>query len=327
MPIRVLLILCGCACLSAAVLPSAAAAKPALAELRVEGPSGTLDPGTWYVTDTEQIRRSKPGDACIRDAGRLEFAGPTALGIVQTGSESNAALRQVRVRLDEAGPFMCEIGDISGRPFGDPNGFSGWTFWFGGAAGSSSADLVPLADGDRVLWVFSDYGDAMTNTGDSLELLDVPAFDEDGSFEVRVVAHSFDGETSPADGVAIAGASATTALGGGRYMVTVPQGQTVLTATRGADIPSNHVTACVEPDAADCPREHGRTIFGSPDRDRLAGTGGWDRIDGNAGNDRINIRGGGRDRVDCGGGTDTVLRKGEDDDDKIKRNCERIRRK
>ena len=327
MPIRVLTILAGCACLAAGASPSLAAADPVLAELRVEGPAGTLDPGTWYVTDTEQIRKSRSGDACIRDVGRIEFPGPTALGIAQTGAESTTALRQVRVRLDEAGPFVCEIGDISGRPFTDPNGFSGWTYWLNQVSGSSSADLATLAGEDQVLWVFSDYGSAMTNTGDLLELVDVPARDDDGTFEVGVLAHTFDGQTAPADGATIVGAAQTTPLGNGRYSVTVPQGRFDLHATRGSDIPSNYVETCTSLDAGACPVAHGRTIFGSPEGDRLAGTRGWDEIDTGAGNDRINIRSGGRDRVTCGGGRDTVLRKGADGDDKIGNNCERIRRK
>lgn len=326
MPIRVLLIIAGCACLAAGAFPSLAAADPVLAELRVEGPSGTLDPGTWYVTDTEQIRKSRPGDACIRDTGTLEFQGPTALGIAQTGAESTPALRQVRVRLDEAGPFVCEIGSIAGRPFTDPNGFSGWTYWQNLVSGSTSADLATVAPGDQVLWVFSDYGPSMTNTGDALELVDVPAFDDDGQFEVGVVAHTFDGKSSPADGATIAGATSTTPLGGGRYAVTVGGGNTTLSAGRGIDIASNQETVCVRTDPGDCPAAHGRTIFGSAARDRIAGTRGWDRIDTGAGDDRINIRGGGHDRVSCGGGDDKVLRKGSDRDDRIGDNCERVRR-
>lgn len=324
MPIRVLFTLIGCACaLAATAVP--ATAKPALAELRVEGPQGTLDPGTFYVTDTERIRKSRPGDNCVRDRGRLKFKGATALGIAQTGSEHNRKLRQVRVRLDEAGPFMCEIGGLSGRPFSDPLGFSGWSFWHNGVAGSSSADLVKLRNRDSVLWVFSDFGDAQTNAGDALELRDVPAGDADGVFEVTVVANSFDGTQSPADGAAITGASQTTPLGGGRYEVTVPEGRTTLVATRGSDIPSNHVAACVDDELSRCPDAHGRTIYGSGGRDRIKGTQGWDRIDSGAGNDRLDIRAGGRDRVDCGAGRDTVLRKRSDDDDRIGKNCERVR--
>jgi hypothetical protein len=325
MPNRSLIAVLGCACLLAAVLAPVANAKPVLAELRVEGPSGTLDPGTWYVTDTEQIRKSRPGDTCVRDAGRFEFPGPTALGIAQTGSEHTKALRQVRVRLDEAGPFMCEIGSIQGRSFGDPAGFSGWTFWHNQASGSSSADLVSLEDGDQVLWLFSDFGTSPVNTGDALELRDVPAGDEDGRFEVEVLAHAFDGAASPADGVTIDGASEVSPLGGGRYAVTVPEGRTTLVARRGVDIPSNQVTACVDADAGACPSAHGRTIYGGEQGDRIKGTAGWDRIDSGRGDDRIDLRKGGRDRVNCGGGKDVVLQKGSDDDNRVGANCERVR--
>lgn len=326
MPRRSLFQFLGCACLLAAMFAPAATAKPVLAELRVEGPNGTLDPGTWYMTDTEQIRKSRAGDTCVRDAGRLEFPGPTALGITQTGSEHTRALRQVRVRLDEAGPFMCEIGSIQGRPFGDPAGFSGWTFWHNFAAGSSSADLVSLDEGDQVLWLFSDFGDATPmNTGDALELVDVPARDEDGRFEVGVVAHSFDGSTSPADGAAIDGATETTPLGDGRYAVTVPEGRFSLSATRGTDIRSNYVETCTSLEPGACPVAQGRTIFGSPEGDRIKGTAGWDQIDSGSGNDRVDLRTGGRDRVSCGGGKDVVLQKPADEDNRVGANCERIR--
>jgi len=43
-------------------IPALAQAKSALVELRVEGPSVTLDPGTWYVTGPEEVRKSRPGD-------------------------------------------------------------------------------------------------------------------------------------------------------------------------------------------------------------------------------------------------------------------------
>jgi hypothetical protein len=326
MSIRILVVLFGCACLAVAATAPTAAAKSVLAELRVEGPAGALDPGTWYVTGSERIRKSRQGDACIRDQGRLSFPGPSALGIVQTGSEHNRALRQVRVRLDEAGPFVCEIGGVKGRPFTDPAGFSGWTYWQNFASGSSSADLAALVGGDRVLWVFSDFGDAMTNTGDALELRGVPARDADGRFEVNVLAHRFDGSSSPAEGVTIAGASETIPLGSGRYSVTVPEGDTTLTATRGSDIPSNRLTACVQDKPAQCPAAHGRTIFGSARGDRIKGTRGWDRIASGPGNDRIDLRAGGRDRLSCGGGRDTVLRKRSDHDDALLTNCERFRR-
>lgn len=325
MSIRVLFTLAGLACLAAAIAAAPAGAKPTtLAELRVEGPDGALDPGTWYVTGTERIRRSMPGDQCIRDQGKLKFFNATALGIAQTGSEHRKALRQVRVREDEAGPFVCEIGSISGRPFTDPNGFSGWQFWQNLVSGTTSADLATLETGDRVLWVFSDFGTSMQNTGEALELTGVPPRDADGTFTVTVIGHAFDGTETPADGATIEGATSVTPLGGGAYEVTVPQGRTTLTATRGIDIPSNHVKACFEQDLDACPSAHGRTIFGSRFGDRIKGTAGWDKITTGRGRDRINLRSGGVDKVDCGPGRDKVKVAGEGDDDRIKRNCERV---
>jgi hypothetical protein len=326
MPIRVLLTLAGCACLFAALATPSASAKTALAELRVEGPTGTLDPGTWYVTGTEKIRKSRPGDTCVRDQGKLRFPGPTALGIAQTGSEHRKALRQVRVRLDEAGPFVCEIGGILGRPFTDPAGFAGWSYWLDFEFGSQSADLVTLGRGDQVLWVFSDFGSEPVNTGSALELTGVPAR-SDGSFEVEVIAHVFDGTTDPAEGATIDGASSVDELGDGRYEVTVPNGRTTLTASREVDIPSNHVTTCVSDQPKECPRAHGRRIFGSDKRDKIKGTRGWDKISSGGGNDVIKLRNGGRDRVNCGAGKrDKVKIKRADNDDRIARNCEVIRR-
>jgi hypothetical protein len=328
MPIRVLLTLAGCACLLATVMAPPASAKTALAELRVEGPNGTLDPGTWYVTGTEKIRKSRPGDTCVRDQGRLGFPGPSALGIAQTGSEHRKDLRQVRVRLDEAGPFACEIGSIIGRPFTDPDGFAGWSYYLDNVFGSASADLVKLKRGDRVLWVFSDFHvdpSQQVNTGPVLELRGVPAR-SGGTFEVEVLAHLFDGSVNPAEGATIDGASAVSELGDGRYEVTVPDGKTTLTATRDLDIPSNHVKTCVSDKPSDCPRAHGRRIFGSSKGDKIKGTRGWDRIASGGGNDTIKLRNGGRDRVNCGAGRrDEVKLKRRDDDDKIAPNCEVVK--
>jgi hypothetical protein len=324
MSIRILIALAGCACLVAVAGAEPATAKQSLTELRVEGPEGTLDPGTWYVTGTEQIRKSRPGDTCVRDQGKLKFRGPTALGLPQTGSEHTKALRQVRVRIDEAGPFVCEIGGVLGRPFTDPAGFAGWSYWLELSFGSESADLVKLGRGDSVLWVFSDFGSEPVNTGSALELTGVPAR-SDGSFEVEVVAHVFDGSTEPAEGAAIEGASDVTALGGGRYEVSVPDGKTTLTASRDVDIPSNHVTTCVSDRPKDCPRAHGRRIFGSDKGDKIKGTRGWDKISSGGGNDVIKLRNGGRDRVNCGAGRrDKVKVKSNDRDDRIARNCERV---
>jgi hypothetical protein len=303
-----------------------AAGKSVLVELRVEGPTGTLDPGTWYATGTERIRRSGSGDACARRDGRIRVPGATAMGLPQTASESNEALRQVRIRRDEAGLFVCEIASVVGRPFSDPDGFSGWTYWQDYVAGTASADRVALRRGDRILWVYSDFGTTTPlNQGDALELRSVDPGTTDGELEVRVVAHRFDGGSSPAEGVTIDGAAAVTELGGGRYSVTVETGLGALQASRGLDIPSQPVTTCFRPSAAQCPRAHGRTIVGSSLRDLLPGSRGWDQIDAGGGADRIDIASGGRDQVRCGPGADVVIRKRGDRNDEIHRSCERTR--
>jgi hypothetical protein len=314
------------AALALLAVTAPAAAKTVLAELRVEGPSGTLDPGTWYATGPERIRRSGAGDECVRREGRIRVPGATAMGLPQTASESNPALRQVRIRRDEAGLFVCEIASVLGRPFTDPDGFSGWTYWQDYVAGTASADRAALRRGDRILWVYSDFGTTTPlNQGDALELRRVEPRTTDGELEVRVVAHSFDGEASPAVGVTIEGASGVTELGNGRYRLTVGKGFRTLQATRELDIPSQPIETCFRAAPAQCPRAHGRTIVGSPLGDFLPGTRGWDEIDAGRGRDRVEIASGGRDRVRCGPGADTVVRKRGDRNDDLHRSCERIR--
>ena len=307
-------------------LPAQAGAKTALVELRVEGPGETLDPGTWYVTGNERIRKSKPSDACNRTKGRIRVAGPTPLALVQTGANSNRDLRQVRVRRDEAGLFVCEIGSILGRPFSDPAGFAGWSYYENYVFGSAAADQLTLRDDDQILWVFSDFGAGTpANTGPALELKRVPARTE-GTFTARVVEHVFDGSTNPAPAATIEGAESVNELGNGRYEVTVGNGFTTLRATRGLDIASNQVETCSKAKLAKCPRAHGRTIVGSDRGDELKGTRGFDDISSGRGADEIDLRQRGKDRVDCGPGDDVVLIKRGDGDDRIARDCERKRR-
>jgi hypothetical protein len=320
----------------ALVLSASAQAAPgkkqkrarALVELRVEGPGKTLDPGTWYVLGSghERIRRSRPSDACRHGKGRIALPRKTPLGLVQAASSFNRALRQVWVRQDEAGFFVCEIGSVRGRPFTHPDGFAGWTYYVNGVFGSAAADQVRLDKGDRVLWLYNDFGSAPLNTGPRLELRGVPAGTTERTIEVQVIATDFEGATTPASGAEIEGAESVDELGDGRYRVQLARGFSTLRAVREADqsVPSAPVTVCSRPDPDACPAAHGRAIFGSSGGDRISGTRGWDRIRAGGGRDRINLRGGGKDRVNCGGGRDVVLIKRGDRDDRIARNCERV---
>ncbi|MBA2239965.1 MAG: hypothetical protein H0W09_01775 [Solirubrobacterales bacterium] len=300
-----------------------------MTELRVEGPNRTLDPGTFYATGTERIRRSRQSDACNRGKGKLTIPGRNALGLVQSGADRRKALRQVRVRRDEAGFFVCEIGSIVGRPFSSPQGFAGWSYYLNFSFGSRPADEVAVGRGDSVLWVFSDFNEdpaKQRNTGMALELRGVEPGTTDGQMTVRVVAHQFDGSTTPVSDAEIEGASfQAPGESEGEYEITVPPGFTTLTATRAKDIPSNHERTCFRPSASECPSAHGRTIYASGSADRFAGTRGWDRIRALSGADRVDASQGGEDLVDCGAGRDTVLLGRAGGDDQI-RGCERILR-
>jgi hypothetical protein len=307
-------------------LPAESGAKSALVELRVEGATENLDPGTWYVTGNERIRKSKPSDACNRTKGSIRVPGPTPLSLVQSAAEENRGLRQVRARRDEAGLFICEIASVLGRPFTDPDGFAGWSYYENYVFGSAAADQLKLKDNDQILWVFSDFGATTpANTGSALELKGVPPRSE-GTFTARVVAHAFDGSTKPATGVTIEGAGAVNELGNGRYEVTVGNGFRTLRAVRGLDIASNQVETCSKPKLARCPKAHGKAIVGSKGDDELKGTRGFDEITARGGDDVLDLRQGGRDDVDCGPGNDVVLIERGDADDLVSDACERKRR-
>lgn len=303
--------------------------KGVLVELRVEGPDGALDPGTWYVAGPgrERVRRSRPSDACKRGKGTIPVPGASPIGLAQAASKFNRALRLVRAREDEAGIFTCEIGDVLGRPFTDPNGFAGWSYYVNGVFGLAAADQVALRRGDRVLWLFSDFGLESINTGPRLELRRVPAGTTETTFTVRVIEHDYEGGKGPAEGVSIDGAQQVTELGNGEYEVEVERGFSELRASRGEAVPSAPVTVCSRVERERCPQAHGRTIYGSAAGERLKGTRGWDRIKAGGGADRIDLRAGGRDRVNCGGGKDVVLLARGDRDDRIARNCERVIRR
>ena len=312
--------------------PGQAAAKPALVELRVEGPESTLDPGTWYVTGTERVRRAKPGDDCDARKGTRRFAGRNALGLLGSADDWNRKLRPVRFRDTDFGPQVCQIGRL--RSFGHyPNASGGFLYWTDFVSGFSSPDVATLKNGQSVLWYHATFpsdppqgGEPEINTGQALELRGVPARDADGEFLARVVIHDFDGTPSPVDDAVIQGASSATSLGNGRYRVTVGKGTSVLTAERGADVRSNHVEACSKPKLGRCPRAHGKRIVGSSRGDELRGTRGFDQIESGAGADVVNLRKGGRDRVSCGPGRDVVRVDRGDRDDRIAGNCERLRR-
>lgn len=294
-----------------------------LSELRIEGPRTNILPAGWYVTGDESVRRSR-GLRCKHTTGRRQVSGPSALGIAETASRLDPDLPPVRVRQDDFGLFVCELGGLAGRPFDHPDGFSGWTWWLNYAGGTQAAENQALVGGDRVLWSFADFGDANRNTGGALELGGVPAFDADGIFHVHVDVHGFDGMPTAVANARIRGAESAESLGNGNYEVTVGNGFTTLFAKRKPDIASNALDVCVRNNPANCPTVHGRRIFGSSAGELLAGTAGWDEIRAGGGGDDIEVHQGGRDTVNCGGGEDSVQVLAGDTDDQIAGNCEEV---
>jgi hypothetical protein len=230
---------------AAAGSPATAGPAKVQAELRIEGPRGNLIPGRKYTTGTERVKRSK-GLGCKHRKGKVKVPGATALGIAETASDELRKLPPVRVRPDDFGLFVCEIGGFIGRPFDDPEGFSGWTYWVNYAGGTQAAELQTLEEGDEVLWVFADFGERNINTGDALELTDVPKTDADGTFTVEVLSHTFDGTPTPLAGAKIKGADDVEDLGGGEYEVTVGAGRSTLYAKHKPDIPSNQEKVVVD---------------------------------------------------------------------------------
>lgn len=301
-----------------------------LVQLRIEGDTSSIDPGTWYVPGSAIIKRATGSDNCVAKSGAKLFRGRNALSIVGAAADVNPAVAPVRFRNTDFGPQLCGINGL--RSFGHyPDASGGWLFWNNYISGASSPDHAPVAAGDKVLWYYAGYPAALkspavpSNTGPPLELKAVPARTKTGEFTVRVVEHDYDGTPMPLEGATITGAQQVTETGGGHYDIVAKPGFSKLKAKDGLDVRSAAVETCRNVKASKCPRAHGRRIRGSRKRDGLLGTAGWDDIRANAGNDRINIRSGGRDRVRCGAGKDIVLKRKRDRNDRIASNCETVR--
>jgi hypothetical protein len=305
--------------------PALASAKTTLVELRVEGPDSTLDAGTYYAVGGSKFKRVNAPD-CSPAKGKLKFAGLSALTTLGSAAEATKDLSPVTVAETDFGPQVCGVADLeSFGTFPDPTG--GWNYWVNNAGGLSSADVAPVENGDSVLWYYARFGENTANDGNVLALEDVPPADDDGTFEVTVVEHLYEGTPVPYEGAEIEGATSVTDEGDGVYEVTVPDGFPTLSAVdpAGSDVRSNHVEVCVGP-YSECPEAPGRTIIGGDAKDKISGTAGWDKISTGGRKDKVDLTDGGRDNVNCGGGKDKVVVEKGDKDDKIKKSCEKVKK-
>lgn len=306
---------CAAAVLTAVVVAApTAAAKPVVAELRVEAGGKALAPGFSYATDTNSIVTDTRDPACGGSGDRARIQGPTALGALIDASATRPALRPLGItdRFD-FGLLVCGIGDF----LGSDEAF--WLYKVNHVAPQVGGDQRRLRPGDEVLWYFSDTATGR-NTGDELEI-SAPTRAKAGSeLTVTVFAYAADGARRPADGALVRfGQQGVRTEANGTARIAAADSDLRLRATRGADVAAAPVSVCVAARLRRCPAARGRRIFGTSGPDRLRGTRGPDVISAGAGRDRIDVRGGAADTVRCGRGLDRVrLGRG----DRAARNCE-----
>jgi hypothetical protein len=319
-------------CLAAA-LPAAAPAATTTAELRVLTPTKVLDPGTTYIVDSKLTVPTTPAADCFGPPGgsgqQFTYDQPNALSLLASAARSSGKLRPLALT-DQFG-FGLGICGIGGQA-----AVQGESFWYlkqNHQESTLGADQLAIKDGDEILYYLSPDNFPDPNPAE-LEL-EAPARVETGeSFTVNVVQHACvtDQQTfevtcssGPAVGVEVGGA--TTASDGSAQLAAGSPGTLKLAAVRGSDIASQTLKVCVGAELDDCPRRFGERLVGSPNGDRIKATAGSDSIRARGGDDRVDLRKGGADRLDCGSGTDKVTVKRSDDDDRIARDCERVRRR
>jgi len=321
------------ALVAASLVPAAAeAADDVVAELRVVGDGGVLEPGRSYVTNSERIK-TDPGARCFfNGAGgsgdRVRLPGPTAMGMLETAGDQRGKLDPLSVT-DEFGfgLGLCGIGKVHA----DDSNF--WSITVNHQAAQVGGDQLALSDGDDVLWNLTGFP-----PDPELELEAAPGT-APGMLEVTVLrwvcSTAFPPpdpvcESEPVEGAAVTGgdAAAATDPAGKADVPLGSEDRYKLQATLQDHLDSNLVKVCVSTDPDACPGPadpHGRRIIGRRKGDDFSGTAGWDSIKGRGGNDRISLLDGGVDKVRCGGGRDVVLVAEGDDDDAIASNCEKVK--
>jgi hypothetical protein len=319
--------------LLALALPAAAPAASTTAELRVLTPSKALDPGTTYVVDSKLTVPTTPAADCFGPPGgsgqQFTYDQPNALSLLASAARTSGKLRPLALT-DQFG-FGLGICGIGGA-----EAVSGQSFWYlkaNHAESTLGADQLAIKSGDEILFYLSPDNFPNPNPAE-LELEAPPRVQAGTSFTVKVIEHACvtDQQTfevtcasKPAVGAQVG--DSTTGADGTAQLTAASPGTLKLGATRGADIPSEVLKVCVGEPLDDCPPARGKRIVGSPGGDRIKATAGPDAIRARGGDDRVDLRKGGTDRLDCGPGTDSALVKRSDDDDRIARDCERVRRR
>jgi len=303
----------------------ALAAWPAIADavttkLRVEADGHDVGPGFRYGHDSVTYETST---ACGGSGKSYTIDGPSALGLLFQAAEFTKALRPVQVSDEfDFGQFVCGVGGFGGSD----DAF--WLYKVDHVAPEIGADQFPITrSNDEVLWYFQNLTTG-SNTGNELELeLSDNIVKAGKPVEATVRQYDMNGQATPAAGVTLQGAgNVMTDVSGKASVVFDEAGRPFIRGVRGTDIQTDLLHLCVwEDSASECRKWLTGWTVGTKGDDRIRGTFNPERVAGRAGDDKINSRGDGlADSVRCGRGDDVAR---VDEHDRVRRNCERVRRR
>jgi hypothetical protein len=306
-------------------------AQTVASDLRVVAPSGLeLTDVRQYVGRTNVP--TSPAADCFGpgnkgSGNKVPQVGPDALSVLVEASAAKERLRPVLVTdafLDDGfGLGLCSVGGFNAPP----SGF--WYLKINHKDPNLGGSLVTIGPDTQTLWYLAPSFPAPPELS-----LNAPARALPGvPVPVQVLSYDNNGAASAATGaVVLGGGTAASVDASGAATVTFPTpGTYVLSATRGADIPSQSLSVCVADPITSCPEFRGREIYGTDGPDNVVGTLGPDQIGPRAGNDSVKSRagddvivsrGGGADKVKCGGGEDFVH---ADKSDRPRKSCERVK--
>ena len=301
------------------------AASPAIADavttkLRVEAAGHDIGPGFRYVHDSVTYDASA---ACGGTSNSYTIDGPSALGLVFQAAEFTSDLRPVQVSDEfDFGKFVCGIGGFVGSDT------QFWSYKVDHVLPEIGADQFPIdRSHGEVLWYFVNL-DTGTNVGKELELVLSDNVVQAGTpVDVNVREYDDNGAVMPAAGVRLDGAGdVMTGADGTAEVVFDEASRPFIRGVRDGDVQTDLLHLCVwEDSASECDRWLTGWTIGTRGDDRMRGTENPERFAGRAGDDRINSRGDdASDKVRCGRGDDVAR---VDQLDRVKRNCETVRRR
>ena len=312
-------------------LAGVARAQTVPSDLRVVAPGGLeLTDVRQYVGKTNVS--TSPAADCFGpgnkgSGNKVPQVGPDALSVLVEASAAVDRLRPVLVTdafLDDGfGLGLCSVGGFNAPPAG---------FWYlkiNHKNPNLGGSLVTVGPDTETLWYLTPSFPPPPELSLSAPARALPGV----PVAVQVLSYADDGAASAATGAVVLGGSAPATVDAtGAATITFPAaGSYLLSATRGADIPSQSLTVCVADPLTACPASRGKEIFGTDGPDNVVGTlgpdqigprAGNDNVKGRAGDDLIVSRGGGADKVKCGGGEDFVH---ADKSDRPGKSCEQVK--